>query len=109
MIKKSFIFLLLVATANAGAHCPTAFKLENICMMLDQNVIFVYDQKEKHSGPYKDFKESSFESIKSNGRPLKFSKIARGVYRIESAQPLKTVDIEMMNAKKKIPLKLTID
>jgi hypothetical protein len=78
-------------------------------MMLDQNVIFVYDQKEKHSGPYKDFKESSFESIKSNGQSLKFSKIARGVYRIESAQPLKTIDIEILNAKKKIPLNLTID
>ncbi|MBC7537602.1 MAG: hypothetical protein H7281_02180 [Bacteriovorax sp.] len=107
MIKKTIALLLLTAAATAGAHCPTAFKPETACLMLDKNVIFVFDQKDKHDGPYKDFKESSIESVKSNGEPVKFSRVARGVYRIEFAQTLKTVEIEIMNAKKKIPLKLT--
>jgi hypothetical protein len=109
MIKKITAFLLFTATATVGAHCPTAFKPETACLMLDQNVIFVYDQKDKHDGPYKDFKESSIESVKFNGQPVKFSRIARGVFRIEFTQPLKTVEIEIMNAKKKIPLKLTAE
>lgn len=109
MIKNTIAFLLLMASATAGAHCPTSFKPENVCLMLDENVIFVYDHKAEHNGPYKDFKESTIESVKVDGQSLKFSKIARGVFRIDSARPLKMVDIEIMNAKKKISLRLAKD
>lgn len=109
MIKKSIILLLLSASLTVGAHCPASFKPENVCLMLDQNIIFIYDQKGEHNGPYKDFAKSSIESIKSKGTPVKFSHTSRGVYKIDSTQALKSVDIEILNANKKIPLKLTAD
>lgn len=108
-MKKTIAFLFLVTSASALAHCPTPFKPENVCLMLDQNVIFVYDHKLEHDGPYKDFKESSIATVKVKGTPVKFSRVARGVYRIESAQVLNAIEIEMINGKKKATLKLSKD
>ena len=109
MIKKSIFFMLFTTSLSANAHCPALFKPENLCLMLDENVVFVYDKKGVHSGPYKDFTESSLIGIKSVGQPLKYAKVARGVYRIESSQKLKKVEIEIMNAKKKTELNLSAE
>ena len=107
MTKKLIAFLLILFSASAGAHCPTHFQPENICLMLDQNIIYIYDQKGEHNGPYQDLKASSLESVKADGLTLKFSHADRGIYKIDSAVVLKSVNLEVMNAKKKIALKLS--
>lgn len=106
MFKKSIAFVLLLGATAASAHCPAHFKEEKVCFMLDQNVIYVYDEKKPHSGPYQDFKASSLESIKSEGAVYKFQKAARGVYKIEGTKILKNVELELMSDKKKVNLKL---
>ena len=109
MHKKIVLFLFFAISLEVFAHCPTNFKPENVCLYLDQNIIYVYDHKFEHNGPYKDFLESYINSLKVDGKLVKFSRIARGVYKIDSIVNLKTVDIDMLNAKKKVLLKLTID
>ena len=109
MHKKIVLLLFFSISFKTFAHCPTSFKPENACFYLDQNIIYVYDHKFEHNGPYKDLKESSLESIRTDGKVIKFSRIARGVFKIDSAITLKTVDIDILNAKKKIALKLNID
>lgn len=109
MFKFILTLLLLGNSLSALAHCPINFKPEKVCLMLDQNVIFVYDEKIPHTGPYKDFAESSILAVKTEGKEVKFSRVSRGIYRIEYAQMLKTVDLMMVNGKKKEKSKLTLN
>jgi hypothetical protein len=106
MLKKSFALLILLNSINAFAHCPLVFKAENACLMLDQNIIYVYDVKAEHNGPYKDFKDSSIASVKSEGNNLKVDRVARGVYKINTEKFVKIIDIELLNNKKTVKLKL---
>ncbi|MGZ3787795.1 MAG: hypothetical protein ACXVLQ_04690 [Bacteriovorax sp.] len=106
MLKKGLALLILLFSEALSAHCPNHFKEEKVCVMLDQNVIFIYDEKKEHNGPYQDLKSSSLEAVKSEGIPLKFQKVARGVYRIEYAKPLRAVDLELLHEKKKMNIKV---
>lgn len=109
MIKISLGALLLLISFQASAHCPGSYKPEKVCLMLDQNVIFVYDEKKEHNGPYKDLVASTLESVKSEGVEVKFSKVARGVYRIEYAKPLNTVDLVMSQTKGAVKTKIKLN
>lgn len=102
MFKKSLAAIFLLSSLALEAHCPQGFKPEKVCLMLDQNVIFIYDEKLEHNGPYKDLASSSIESIKSEGAELKFARVARGVYRIEDKRPLKLLELVMVNGKEKV-------
>lgn len=102
MFKKSLATILLVSSLTVGAHCPQGFKPEKVCLMLDENVIFIYDEKLEHNGPYKDLATSSIDTIKSEGAELKFSRVARGVYRIEDKRPLKSLELVMVHGKEKV-------
>lgn len=56
-------------------------------MMLDDNLVYVYDNKLEHNGPYKDFTKSQVLGFKSaKGEKLDYSKIARGIYKINSTK-----------------------
>jgi hypothetical protein len=101
MIK---LFLLLVA--NVYAHCPASFKPENVCLMLDQNNLFIYDHKLEHNGPYKDFTNSKLDTITQNGHSIRFQKAARGVYKLDSVTELHAVDITIENNKLKKTFKI---
>lgn len=109
MIKKYFAIFAFIASSQAGAHCPALYKIETACFMLEQNVIYIYDEKIKHSGPYKDL-AAILESVKSEGADLKFSRIARGVFKIDHPTMVKSVDMILAESKaknaKKINLKL---
>ena len=59
MVKQFIIILLITASVSANAHCPSHFKPENVCFMLDQNIIYIYDSKGEHNGPYQDLKEKT--------------------------------------------------
>lgn len=95
-LSSLFLFLLSI---NAYAHCPSSFKPEKVCLMLDQNVIFIYDEKLEHNGPYKDLTNSSIESVKSDGKEVKFARVSRGVYRIEDSKALKAIDVIVIKEK----------
>jgi len=107
MLKKSLALFILMNSINVFAHCPLVFKAENACLMLDQNVIYVYDAKAEHNGPYKDFKDSAILMVKSEGSSLKVDRVARGIYKITSEKSLKVIDLEILNKKKKVNFKLT--
>lgn len=105
MFKKSLAAILLLSSLALEAHCPQGFKPEKVCLMLDQNVIYIYDEKLEHNGPYKDLASSSIETIKSEGAELKFARVARGIYRIEDKKPLKSLELVMINGKGKEKVK----
>ncbi len=106
MIKISYILLFALLSNNVLAHCPSSFKPENVCLMLSENVIYIYDHKLEHNGPYKDLNKSSLSDIKSDGQSYKFSRLARGVYKIDSDKFLKKVLVELTNENKKISVNL---
>ena len=109
MISKALPVLVLLVSISANAHCPVSFKAENACFMLSENVIYVYDHKAEHNGPYKDFKDSTLSNVKYEGNPIKFNRVARGVYRLDFNKSLKVIEIEITNAKKKAVLKLSAE
>ena len=79
--------------------------------MLDQGMIYFYGSNSEHNGPYKDLAQNTIKVVKANGVDLKFSHIARGIYKIETAQKLKSVDLQLLNYKTKLKsnLKLNIE
>ena len=100
MVTKLISIILIGISATAHAHCPSHFKPENICFMLDQNIIYIYDRKGEHNGPYQDLKESTILSIKAEGKQLKFSHLARGLYKIDSIKQITNLELEIQNSKK---------
>ncbi|MDO9181976.1 MAG: hypothetical protein Q7U04_06190 [Bacteriovorax sp.] len=106
MPKKLILLAIFMTSLSAGAHCPASFAPEKLCLMLDHNIIYIYDHKAEHNGPYKDFVSSKLLGGKSKQSSLNISRIAKGVYKIESAEILKSVELEVENAKKKTVIKL---
>ena len=94
MIKLFAIFI-----TNVWAHCPVSFKPEKVCLMLDQNTLFIYDHKLEHNGPYKDFSNSKLVAFTLKGKELAHKKVARGVYKIESNTELPSVTVILENNK----------
>ena len=94
--------ICLLTTSVAFAHCPSAFKEEKVCLMLDDNTLYIYDQKLEHNGPYKDLDKAMVVAIKAlDGKGLEFKKLARGIYKFESKVKEKTVVLEVSLDKKK--------
>lgn len=94
-ITLAAIICLLTST-HAFAHCPAAVKEEKVCLMLDDNNLYIYDQKLEHNGPYKDLEKAVVTGIKSiEGKNLEYKKLARGIYKIESPTKFKSVVFEV--------------
>jgi hypothetical protein len=106
MNRSFFLLLTLFFYSNAYAHCPGHFKLESACLMLDQNLVYIYNQKFEHNGPYQDLKDYKISAIKNAGKNFEFSKKARGIYEIKSEKKLVDIEIELTNKKNKTVLKL---
>lgn len=100
MIKKYIAALVLILSTESFAHCPAHYKAEKVCFMLDENIIYIYDEKVKHEGPYKDL-AGALESMKADGADLKFSRIARGIYKIDHKPVLNSVDLTLVDGKTK--------
>jgi len=109
MKKKTSIIrlgslLILMTPLALRAHCPANLPEEKLCFMLDSNVLYLYDQKLEHNGPYKDLKTAELISIKnahsSSSQMLSFNKIARGIYKIESATKLEIIQLAFKNKNK---------
>lgn len=97
----------LLLSTQAFAHCPSAYKAEKVCFMLDQNLLYIYDNKLEHNGPYKDFEKAELLAIKSDkNAPLTYKKMARGIYKIEAAEIFKSIKIEVSSNKKKEEIKI---
>ena len=104
------IFLPIILCETLYAHCPTKYKTENLCLMLDQNVLYLYDHKSEHNGPYKDLSSTKIMSINSIGaskKSLEFNRIARGVYKIQSNDKIQKIELEMLNGKDTVILSVT--
>jgi hypothetical protein len=100
--------ICLATTSLALAHCPSSIKEEKICIMLDDNMLYFYDQKVEHNGPYKDLERASVSSIKTlEGKSLNYKKIARGIYKFESLTKHKNVVLEVTLDKKKKEIQVT--
>lgn len=102
-IKNAATLLICLTTSTlAYAHCPSAFKEEKVCLMLDDNMLYIYDEKLEHNGPYKDFSKARVESIKTlDKKNLEFKKLARGIYKFQSATKEKSIVLEVSLDKKK--------
>jgi len=92
---SNFLLLscLMTFSTLANGHCPAHEKSEKVCFMLDENKVFVWDDKVEHSGPYKDTK-NVLKFSDDKGSSLLSKKIARGIYQIESPTRLKTIFVE---------------
>lgn len=101
------ILTCLLASSLAYAHCPSAFKEEKVCLMLDDNTLYIYDEKIEHNGPYKDFLKAQVESIKTmDNKKLEFKKLARGIYKFQSTAKEKNILLEVSLDKKKKEIKV---
>ena len=102
-IKNILILVIcIISPSLCYAHCPSSFKEEKTCLMLDDNTLYIYDQKLEHNGPYKDFIKAQVESIKTmDNKKLDFKKIARGIYKFQSAIKEKNIILEVTIDKKK--------
>lgn len=105
--KALFALVLLTLSSGAFAHCPASYKPETACLMLDKNMVFIYDQKDEHNGPYKDLEKAEVSGFKSAaGKPLLFKKVARGIFKIESTETQKELTIVVTANKKKSEIKI---
>lgn len=105
--KFAVALLAFLSTHLAYAHCPSSFKEEKVCFMLEKNLLYIYDQKMEHNGPYKDFEKAELVAIKSTKNDiLTFKKVARGIYQIESADVIKAIKVEVSHNKKKEEIKV---
>jgi hypothetical protein len=89
-----FGILTLVLPLAAFGHCPAHSKSQKVCVMLDENKIYIWDEKLEHNGPYKDLKDT-LKITDANGKILVSKKLARGVYQIESKETLKSIVLEV--------------
>jgi hypothetical protein len=101
------IKLIALLITNVWAHCPVSFKPEKVCLMFDQNTLFVYDHKLEHNGPYKDFINSNIISISNNSKSLPFKKVARGIYKIETPSAIPFIEVTIENNKIKNTYKVS--
>ena len=70
--------------------------------MLDDNTLYIYDEKLEHNGPYKDFVKAQVESIKTlDQKKLDYKKLARGIYKFQSPTKEKNIVLEVSIDKKK--------
>ncbi len=102
-IKNILIVVIsVIAPSLCYAHCPSSFKEEKVCLMLDDNMLYIYDSKLEHNGPYKDFNKAQVEFIKTlDNKNLEFKKIARGIYKFQSAIKEKKIVIALIIGSKK--------
>lgn len=79
-------------------------------MWLDKNMLFIYDHKFEHNGPYKDLEKADVIALKnSKGEDLPFKKVARGIFKVESTDVQKTVTVVLTKDKNKSELKVSQD
>lgn len=70
--------------------------------MLDDNMLYIYDQKFEHNGPYKDLEKAFVVAIKTlDGKSLEYKKLARGIYKFEAPTKQNSVVLEVTLDKKK--------
>jgi hypothetical protein len=107
--QKLFLVVILLSLQSvAFAHCPSTFKEENVCLMLDKNLVFIYDHNFEHNGPYKDLAKSEFTALKdAKGAIVPFKKVARGIYKVDATEIQKSLTAVLLFEKKKIEIKLT--
>jgi hypothetical protein len=102
--------VFMLSALEARAHCPATLKEERVCFMLEKNLLYTYDSKLEHNGPYKDLEKASLLEVKdSNNGQLKFSRIARGVFKIDSPQTQKSIIAVFLNGKNKKEVKIRHD
>jgi hypothetical protein len=105
--KISLAVLLLAFNTLAYAHCPATIKEEKVCLMFDDNVLYIYDLHGEHNGPYKDLAKAEITGIKSlKGDKFEYSKVARGVYKVTAGKE-KSVLVEVSLDKKKQEIKVS--
>jgi hypothetical protein len=98
-IQKIFMlctFISVTLINTAWAHCPAEVKEEKVCLMLDANMLYIYDHKVEHNGPYKDFENADMKAIRDfSGQNLEFKKVARGIFKLVSPLPKESKGIKV--------------
>jgi hypothetical protein len=100
-IKKIVLAFITLTISNAVfAHCPSAYKAEKVCMMFEKDLLYIYDHKLEHNGPYKDLEKAQVTAVKTlNGEKLEYKKLARGIFKVSTPQS-KGVIVEISLDKK---------
>ncbi len=89
------------------AHCPASIKEDKVCLMLDANTLYIYDEKLEHNGPYKDLQKTEVIGFKSDkGAKVDFKKLARGIYKLNTTEKLNTVTMTVSADKKQKDIKI---
>lgn len=97
----------MLSSLAARAHCPAMLKEESVCFMLEKNLLYTYDSKFEHNGPYKDLETASLVELKDHsGKSLKYSKISRGILRIDSSINHPSVTAVFLTGKMKKEVKV---
>ena len=91
----------LLAPTFAFAHCPARLPEEKVCFMLEDNMLYIYDEKLEHNGPYKDLEQAEVSSFKTaDGKKIDYKKLARGIYKFQSTEKYKNIELAVVINKK---------
>jgi hypothetical protein len=102
-----YLAVFMFISLAAKAHCPATLQEERVCFMLEKNLLYTYDSKLEHNGPYKDLEKASLVELKDqDGKSLKYSKIARGILKIESSINHPSVTAVFLTGKMKKEVKI---
>ena len=102
-----YLLALLCFSPALYAHCPAQIKEDNVCLMLDVNTVYIYDEKLEHNGPYKDLVKSEVQGFKDAlGTKIESSKVARGIYKLNITKKLNTVTMIVKIDKKLKDIKI---
>ncbi len=88
------VLLTFIFTTTVSAHCPALYPREKICFMLDQNILYVYDKKFEHNGPYKDL-VAGMKIMDTKGEIIKYERSARGIYKLRTTAIIKQMSLEL--------------
>ena len=107
MTMKIILFLFIICSLNTAlAHCPFKLAEEKACFLLEQNIIYIYDTKFEHNGPYKNLKLYQLKAVTSGGKKIAFQNASRGIIKLDSTGPLKSAELELEKDAKIIKLTL---
>lgn len=103
-----YLSLVILTSFALEAHCPAVLKEEKVCFMLEKNILYIYDSKLEHDGPYKDLVQASLIEIKDeNNSSLQYKKLARGIMQINATKKIQKISAVFLVDKKKKEIVIT--
>ncbi len=112
ILSAQLLVFFLFLSSKIFAHCPTEFKDDGLCFLLQEDKILSWDKiKSEHDGPYRDLtkKFQLVEVLSPKGVKIEFNRLSRGVWKISTKDlPYIHAVIENNSQKNQSKIKLKV-